>query len=191
MQDTIRTFVAIELPQRVIASIEEMQHRLKKYDFNIRWVRPLNIHLTLKFLGNIKTTDIEMVGDAVERAGSGFGPLSLEAFGLGVFPDLRRPRVIWTGIAGQTDELKRLQTTVENGIQAIGFPKESRPFRGHLTLGRIKGGIDSKRLQEAIDKFGDFQSGPFTVDRLFLFKSDLKPSGSEYTKLKEIKISFL
>lgn len=189
MPDTIRAFVAFELPQRVIASIEEIQNHLKKYGFNMRWVRPKNIHLTLKFLGDIKAADIETVGDAVEKAVIGVAPFSLEASGVGVFPNLRRPRVLWTGIGGQTEELKQLQKAIEMGLLGIGFPKEARPFKGHLTLGRVKGTVDGRTLQNAIASHSGFQSGPFTVDRLFLFKSDLKPTGSEYTKLSQIEIS--
>jgi len=189
MPDTIRAFVAFELPQRVIASIEEIQNLLREYGFNMRWVRPKNIHLTLKFLGNIKTADVETVGDAVEKAVGGFAPLSLEVRGVGVFPDLRRPRVLWTGIAGQTTELKQLQNAIENGLHAIGFPKEARPFKEHLTLGRVKGPLERKTLQQALEAHTDFQSGPFTVDRVFVYKSDLKPSGPEYTKLSVIEIS--
>lgn len=189
MPDTIRAFVAFELPQRVIASIEELQNHLKKYGFSVRWVRPKNIHLTLKFLGDIKTTDVEAVGDAVQEAVSGFAPLALEASGAGVFPNLRRPRVLWTGIAGQTTELTQLQKAIDDSLQPIGFPKEARPFKGHLTLGRVKGTIENRTLQKALEAHNTFQSGPFTVDRLFLFKSDLKPTGSEYTRLREIEIT--
>jgi len=189
MPDTIRAFIAFELPQRVIASIEELQNHLKKYGFSARWVRPKNIHLTLKFLGNIKTAEVETVGDALEKAVSGFVPLVLEATGAGAFPNLHRPHVLWTGIAGQTTELQQLQKTIEVRLHSIGFPNETRPFKGHLTVGRVKRSINSRTLQQAIEAHSGYRSGPFTVDRLFLFQSDLTPTGSKYTKLREIEIS--
>ena len=185
----IRAFIAFELPRRVTAAIAEIQKHLKQYLFNVRWVRPDNIHLTLKFLGDIKTTDIDTVGDAVENAADGFSPFSLEASGVGVFPNMHRPRVLWTGIAGQTAQLQQLHEAVEQRLESIGFPKETRPFRGHLTLGRIKGNIAPRSLHEAVAAHQGFQSGLFAVDRLYVFKSDLKPTGSEYTKLCQIEIT--
>jgi len=189
MPDTIRAFIACKLPQRVIASIEDLQNHLKKYGFSVRWVRPKNIHLTLKFLGNIKTADVETVGDVLKKAVSGFVPLVLEASGSGAFPNLHRPHVLWTGITGQTKELQHLQKAIENRLHPIGFPKETRPFTGHLTMGRVKGSINRRTLQQAIEAQSGYRSGPFTADRVFLFRSDLKPTGSEYTQLREIEIS--
>ena len=189
MPDTIRTFVAIELPHRVIASIAEIQSRFKEYGFNIRWVRPENIHLTLKFLGNIAPEAVEKVCEAVSKAVSASGPLSLEAAGVGVFPHMRRPRVVWVGITGHTAGLRVLQKKVDAELLSIGFPKERRPFNGHLTLGRVKGSIPAKRFQEAFDRCSDFHAGSFLVDELILFKSDLKSTGSEYTRLCQMRIS--
>ena len=189
MPETIRTFVAIELPHRVVASIAEIQSRLKEYGFNIRWVRPENIHLTLKFLGNIASEAVETVCEAVSKAVSTSGPLSLEAAGVGVFPHMRRPRVVWVGITGQTAGLRALQKKIDAELLSVGFPKERRLFKGHLTLGRVKGSIPAKKFQEAFDRCSDFHAGSCCVDELILFKSDLKPTGSEYIKLCQMRIS--
>lgn len=188
MPDTIRAFVAFELPRRVMSCIEEIQSRLKKSDVNLRWVRPESIHLTLKFLGNIQAADVEAIGGALEFAAQGVAPLVLEATALGVFPNLRRPRVLWMGIAGQTAGLNRLRENVETALTTLGFPTEARPFTGHLTLGRTKGTLKGRSLLKALETHTDFRSGPFTVDRFFLFKSDLKPTGAEYTKLRAIEL---
>ena len=189
MPDTIRAFVAIELPCRVIASIAEIQDRLKKHGFNIRWVRPGNIHLTLKFLGNIESGTVEKIGDAVSRAVNDSEPLSLEVAGLGVFPNMHRPRVVWVGISGDTGGLQVLQKKVDSRLLSVGFPEEARLYKGHLTLGRVKGALPMKRFQLAFDRCRDFYGGAFLAHELILFKSDLKPTGSEYTKLWKMRIS--
>lgn len=189
MPDTIRAFVAIELPHRVIVSIAEIQSRLKAYGFNIRWVRPENIHLTIKFLGNIAAETVAPVCEAVSNAVSDYEPLSLEAGGVGVFPHMRRPRVVWIGITGRNTGLQALQKRVDAELAAMGFAKERRPFKGHLTLGRVKGDVPLKQLQEALHACGHDHGGSFAATELVLFKSDLKPTGAEYTKLCQMKIS--
>ncbi|MFH2219387.1 MAG: RNA 2',3'-cyclic phosphodiesterase [Pseudomonadota bacterium] len=183
MSDTIRTFVAIELPDHVVASIRKVQEGLRSYGFNVKWVRPENIHLTLKFLGDIGTADTKKVGDAIAVSMKEHAPVSLTAKGIGVFPGIKNPRVIWVGITGRQNELLALQNRLENELAGIGFPREKRPFNGHLTLGRVKQKIDPRRLVEAIEEFGGFESEPFAAGEVVLFKSDLKPTGAVYTKL--------
>ena len=183
MPDTIRTFVAIELPDHVVSSIRTAQEGLRSRGFNVKWVRPENIHLTLKFLGDIHTADLKKVGDAIAESVKVHAPVSLSAKGIGVFPGIKSARVIWVGLAGQHKELLELQNRVENELAGIGFPMEKRPFKGHLTLGRAKQKIEPRRLMEAIEEFGGFESKPFVADAVVLFKSELKPTGAVYTKL--------
>lgn len=183
MSNIIRTFIAVEIPDKIISSIAKVQEDIKTYGFKIRWVRPESIHLTLKFLGNIEAADAENVGRAVCKAARAVAPLSLQAKGIGVFPGIRRPRVVWVGITGQLETLGRLQKTLDENLAAIGFPKEKRPFKGHLTLGRIQKKIDSKTFIEALDALGIFETETFTADRVVLYKSELKASGAVYTKL--------
>ena len=191
MSNTIRAFIAIELPNGVLASIQEMQNHLKTFGFKVRWVRPENIHLTLKFLGSIKVEDVEKIGGATTTAAMGVGPFSLEVKGLGVFPDIHRPRVLWAGIAGETPPLNELQKDLEEALRQVGVPKEKRPFSGHLTLGRVKGKIDSEKILNALKLGKAFISDPFTVRNLYLIKSDLKPTGAEYTKLIQAPLANL
>ena len=183
MSNIIRTFIAVEIPDKIISSIAKVQEDIKTYGFKIRWVQPESIHLTLKFLGNIEAADAENVGRAVCKAARAVAPLSLQAKGIGVFPGIRRPRVVWVGITGQLETLGRLQKTLDENLAAIGFPKEKRPFKGHLTLGRIQKKIDSKTFIEALDTLGIFETETFTADRVVLYKSELKASGAVYTKL--------
>ncbi len=179
----IRTFIAIELPEEIIYTISKVQEEIKSYGLKIRWVRPENIHLTLKFLGDIQEADTEKVARAVSESVTGYHPISIAVKGIGVFPGIKRPRVIWLGISKQLDLLTGLQKTLDEKLEAIGFPKEKRPFRGHLTLGRIKDKIDPKRLNDVLKEFNKFESEHFFADRIILYKSELKPKGAVYTKL--------
>jgi 2'-5' RNA ligase len=180
---TIRSFIAIELPETIRAGLQEVQQQLQTFNLNLRWVRPQGIHLTLKFLGDIPSGDVEAVGDGIQQTVAGCGPISLCAKGIGVFPGMRRPRVLWVGLAGQVDALMRLQASLEENLASIGYPKENRPFRGHLTLARVKGRVNSDRLRAAMAEVDAFESEMFTADRLILYKSVLKPSGAVYTEL--------
>jgi len=188
MSETIRTFVAIELPGKIISSISKVQEDIRSYGFKIRWVKPENIHLTLKFLGNVKKADIEKVGEAIYESVKEYSPITLRAKGIGAFPGIKRPRVIWVGISGQLDLLVGLQKTLDEKLEAIGFPKENRPFRGHLTLGRVKAKIDPKRFCDALNELVRFESETFVADRIILFKSELKPTGAVYTKLVDASL---
>jgi 2'-5' RNA ligase len=161
-----------------------MQESIKQYELKIRWVRPENIHLTIKFLGDIRWSDIDDIGMAIKETAAGFDPLFLSAQGLGVFPNLKRPRVIWIGLSGQVEEFISLQRMLDQKLQLIGFPKEKRPFKGHITIGRVKGRLDSPQLSDIINRFSSkFAAKQFSADRIFLMQSELKPSGPIYTKL--------
>ncbi|MEW6673738.1 MAG: RNA 2',3'-cyclic phosphodiesterase [Thermodesulfobacteriota bacterium] len=179
----MRTFVAIELPQTVTAALGDVQDTLKSFKLNIRWVRPENIHLTLKFLGDIQSEAAEAVGRILSDSVRDQEPLSLSAKGSGVFPGIKNARVVWVGLSGQVPRLKALQGILEEHLAAIGFAKEKQAFKAHLTLGRAKGPVDPVKLNAALNTVADFETEPFSADRIILFQSDLKPSGPVYTKL--------
>ena len=183
MSKTIRTFIAIEIPGNIISNIRELQEGLKVYGFKIRWVRPENIHLTLKFLGDVDEVKIDEISGAVSKTVEGYRPISLRAKGIGIFPGIKRPRVLWVGLTGQLESLARLQKTLDENLKLLDFPKEKRPFKGHLTIGRIKDKIDVKKFGDALMAFRGFESETFTAGRLILYKSELKPSGAVYSKL--------
>ncbi|MBW1841591.1 MAG: RNA 2',3'-cyclic phosphodiesterase [Deltaproteobacteria bacterium] len=189
MSNIIRTFIAVEIPEKIISSIARVQKSIKDYGFKIRWVRPESMHLTLKFLGNIEAADTEKVGRAVFAAAKTYPTLSLQVKGIGIFPGLRRPRVVWVGITGQLETLGRLQETLDKKLEAIGFPKEKRPFKGHLTLGRIKKKIDPNTFIEALNTCKNFETETFTADRVVLYKSELKASGAVYTELMSARLA--
>ena len=184
----IRAFVALPLPESLKNRIRSAQDALKAYRFKVRWVRPESIHLTLKFLGDVRSADVDRIHTALERAVGRREKLSLVAKGFGVFPNIRKPRVIWLGVGGDTDGLFGCQRRVEEELASAGFPPESRRFKAHLTLGRSKGRIDGARLMAALEELGDFAS-EFTAASVILYQSRLRPQGAVYTKLREIPLT--
>ena len=189
MSDTIRAFIAIEFPEEVFAKIREIQKGLKSSGLKLKWVAPENIHLTLKFLGDIDSRDLEKIKEAIRETIRGCSRISLVAKGLGVFPGLNRPRVVWVGVSGELEQLKRLQQGLDDSLETLGFPKEERAFCGHLTLARVKGAIHSEKLVEALKRFKDIESDPFWVESVVLFKSELTPAGAIYTELMRASLA--
>ena len=189
MSKAIRTFIAVKLPETVLAAIGGVQERMATCGLNVRWVTTGNIHLTLKFLGEVDEDEADGIAAVLTEAVRGFAPLRLAAAGVGVFPSVKRARVIWVGLSGQLPELAALQRSIEDSLATIGYPSEKRPFSGHLTLGRIKGLIAASRLTTAMGAFIDFASETFEVDRVVLYKSDLRPTGAVYTELRQVTLA--
>ncbi|HBR18047.1 MAG: 2'-5' RNA ligase [Deltaproteobacteria bacterium RIFCSPLOWO2_12_FULL_43_16] len=183
----VRAFIAIELPSIIVKSLGEIQDNLRDTTNKITWVKPDNIHLTMKFLGNIETDKAHAIEKILKNIVSqiSIGKLSVE--GVGAFPTINNPRVIWVGIEDDKNLLK-IYTQLEDGLASLGFKKEDRPFKPHLTLGRVKFLKDKKGLKERLEKLADIKLASFIVDSLILFKSELTPEGSLYTKLKEVKL---
>ncbi|MDY6950781.1 MAG: RNA 2',3'-cyclic phosphodiesterase [Thermodesulfobacteriota bacterium] len=188
MGDKIRTFIAISLPESVRQAMGEAQDRLRKARFNVRWVRREGIHLTLKFLGDIDKGKVEKIQAAMESATKDLGPFTLLGEGVGVFPDFSRPRVIWVGISGEMPLLLDLQRRIDVELKGLGFPKEKRPFKGHLTLGRAKGRLENRKLREALEGLSGFQTASFPVESVVLFQSILRPQGAIYNRLAEARL---
>jgi 2'-5' RNA ligase len=184
----MRSFVAIVLPPHIKKGIETLEQKLKAYPFNIRWVNPRNVHLTLKFIGDIQTHQVADVAKAMALTATGFSPVDLCMQGLGVFPGIRNPRVFWTGLGGQTDLLGQLQGTLDQALAEAGFALEKRPFKGHLTLGRFKGRALATDVAQAIQIEGRFEAIGFSAIEMALFKSDLHPKGAKYTLIQQYRI---
>jgi RNA 2',3'-cyclic 3'-phosphodiesterase len=189
MSEGIRAFVALKLPESTIFSIKKIQEDLKLFRFPVRWVRPENIHLTIRFFGEIAESDIDKIGNAMNDCAGRHAPFSLSARGIGVFPGILRPRVIWTGISGEASLLFSLQKELEKRFEESGFKKDDRPFKGHLTLGRFRDRAEGEKLTEALRKFQNFESEIFAAGRLYLYKSDLKPEGPLYTELLSVPLN--
>jgi 2'-5' RNA ligase len=188
MKYKFRTFVAIELPGYIRDDLRKLQHDFTSYRFGIRWVKPRNMHLTLKFLGDADPVHVEAIENVLAEIVGQTPVFELLPRGMGVFPNIRQPRILWTGIAGQVNALRYLHRSVEIALDPLGFTAEKRFFTGHLTIGRIKKRIEPKRLADALRTHQGFASDPFAVERLVLFKSDLKQNGPIYTKLREMHL---
>ena len=180
----MRTFLAVALPPEVTRNIVAIRDRLKKSLWgDIRWVRPEGIHLTLKFFGEITPAEAERIGAVVAGTAAAAAPFVLEVRGLGSFPNLNRPRVIWLGLAGETVALLSLHRELERELAAAGFPEEERPFQAHLTLGRVKIPKGILGLAGAMETEAAVAAGRIPVNEIALFKSELTPRGAIYTRL--------
>ena len=185
MPSTIRTFIALELPPSLISLLAKVQKDLQSMGLRAKWVRPENIHLTLKFLGNISPAEIDKISRAMVDAVGKMEPFTLVAEGIGVFPGKKRPRVIWVGLKGQVQLLFALQRLLEDNLAALGYKKETRPFKGHLTLGRFKQSVNPNTIRRVLQEFGDLTIEEFTARRVIVYKSDLKPTGAVYSQLQQ------
>lgn len=183
----LRLFAALDLPVSVLGYLSAIMTQLRA-DLPrnaVRWVRPEGIHLTVRFYGETKPEQIKALQDSLAQATTGLGPIELKLNGLGIFPNTVAPRVIWAGVAGQVDAVQRIQTALETGARAIGFRPETRPFTPHLTLGRVNQlrAPDKQRLSQLVNEAPLNAPNPFTLDRVSLIKSELKPTGAVYTQL--------
>jgi len=188
MTETFRAFIAVDLTESVRSALGEAQEVLKLRGFRVKWVRPPNIHLTLKFLGSTAAADVDKIGVAMALAAKNCTPFSLAAKGIGVFPDIRRPRVIWAGLSGGLEMLQQMQQNLDGHLADLGFARETRGFKAHLTLGRVKGKINSDRMNAAMIELTGFESKPFDVNRMILFKSELRPGGAVYTQVQGVSL---
>jgi 2'-5' RNA ligase len=184
----IRSFLAVELPEKIQRKIEEVQNDLRSSHADVRWVSPEKIHLTLKFFGNIDESKIDSVVKSVEGPIRTISPFSLKVRGMGAFPHFKNPRVIWMGLVDGKEVLISFQKKLETEFEKIGFESEERPFHPHLTLGRVKSNRGREELVSRMEKYGEVEFGDLPVERVVLFKSDLRPSGPIYTALREIKL---
>ena len=181
--DLIRAFIAISIPPAVQNMVENIQDRFKQIRAPIRWVKPSNLHLTLKFLGNITEEQIEGAKKCLKEAGQGVNSFTLKTTETGGFPNLNYPRVLWLGFSDPDGQLYKLVENIELQLQKIGFQRESRKFTPHLTIGRIKSPKGKKIFIRMLHKEKNVSCDDICVTCLKLIKSDLKPSGPEYSVL--------
>lgn len=190
--EQIRSFIAIELPQDVKKGLAKLIGELARAEHPfVKWVNPEGVHLTLKFLGNIPFKQVDEISKAIEEAAQEILPFHLEVSGLGVFPNLKQPRVLWVGIKGEIDNLLKLQQNVDSALAPLGFAKEKRPFTPHLTLARLR----ERASPEERKSFGELVmstsfegSYPLEVETVSLMRSQLAPEGAIYTRLFAAKL---
>ena len=185
----MRCFVAVNLPGEIREEVGKFTASLKEITGAVRWTRPENIHLTLKFLGNVDQDTLQELCAALDGALAGHLSFSLTVKGAGVFPPRGRPRVVWVGLAGETAALAALQSAVESALEPLGFPREKRPFTPHLTVGRVRDPRRSGSLGSAIAANREREWGQCVVDRVHLMRSELFPTGPRYSILREVRLA--
>jgi 2'-5' RNA ligase len=191
-EQSLRAFVAINLPDGVRSGLVRRRAGLKSAlpGDGLRWVQPEQIHLTLKFLGAIPAASLPDLRAALSRACAGIAPFSLCAESLGVFPDARRPRVIWTDVNGDRESLRRLQEQIARETGAWR-EAEPRPFQPHLTLARVKhlNPREAQLLSEHLGGAAEVSFGSWAVTGIDLMQSRLRPAGAEYFRLAEFALA--
>ncbi|MGA2367712.1 MAG: RNA 2',3'-cyclic phosphodiesterase [Dehalococcoidia bacterium] len=189
----IRAFIAIELPAELRKMMSEFQAGLKRPQQRfVKWVNPGSVHLTLKFLGNVKSKQLDSIKKELQDIAGGSRTFSLVTSGTGCFPNLKRARVFWLGLDGDIEQLLKLQEKIDGALSHMGFPRENRPFTAHLTLARIKEDYSTADRLEFSELVKDarFQH-PFSmkVEAVSLMQSQLNPAGAVYTRLAEFPLT--
>ena len=193
MTEQIRAFIAIEMADAVRASLSSLQGMLRPHQHPyVKWVDPKGIHLTLKFLGNIAQQQVSQIEEAISQASQGVSPFQLQLGGLGAFPSLGRPRVIWVAMTGDIERLVTLQKGIDQALVPLGFAIESRPFTPHLTLGRLRERAspeERKRIGELVMATQSEAATAMKVSEIILMRSRLTPQGAIYSHIAEIELT--
>lgn len=174
-----RLFVGLTLPEQVESPLLESRRSWQNLP-GARFAREL--HLTLKFLGNVGESDIPKIVSALESAAKGLDPFTLSVGGLGCFPNARRASVLWRGVDQGFNEISEAAAQVERAVEPLGFPRETRPYTPHITLARLRPAFDARSWLAKAD--GSAPPPPFQVDQFHLIQSDLRPDGARYTSLR-------
>lgn len=184
----MRCFIAFDLNDQVKKALEKMIVSLRRKGGNIRWVKPHNLHLTLKFLGEVPEEQVPGIEQAMLAAAVPHPAFHFQVRGSGVFPRSGRPRVLWVGIELQA-ALSQVQRGLEDELIKLGFPREKREFAPHLTIGRVRSGAGLKPILTDLSLWKDSSFGSVRADTLVLYQSTLKPAGAEYTALFKAALS--
>ncbi|HMM28955.1 MAG: RNA 2',3'-cyclic phosphodiesterase [Chloroflexota bacterium] len=193
MAETWRLFIATTLPPGVLTALVEIQRALRADTPHgvVRWVEPGSIHLTLKFLGDAPSLQRHELEDALQAAAGARPPFELSLSDLGCFPSVRRPRVVWVGLAGALPALHALRDEIERQIAPLGYPTEDRPFSPHLTLGRVRREASSTQasaLGAQVIRTRQHDRLAWPVTSVSLMRSELLPEGAVYTELHRVPL---
>lgn len=181
--------MAIRLDESVRAALGSAIAGLRRVAPAVAWVSPENVHLTLKFLGQVREARAAELVAALAGATSGFAPFEASVEGLGAFPTPLRARVIWAGVGRGAEALVELAGRVDAALAALGFEREARPFAPHVTLGRVRAPRRDPALSDALLAGAGNQFGRLSVERVALMRSDLSPRGARYTELGAVRLA--
>jgi 2'-5' RNA ligase len=185
----MRCFVAVKVGEPVRDLLVRVQDELKRADAQIRWVERDNLHLTLKFLGDVDDDQVARLRELLTCEALRWKPFHLQYGGIGTFPDRGVPKVVWAGATGEVDRLAGLASSMERHAESVGVPRERHPFIAHLTIGRVKGQRNFKQLQTAIIPQRQVPLGSDEVESFELIKSTLTPEGPLYEVMQSFALS--
>jgi RNA 2',3'-cyclic 3'-phosphodiesterase len=187
----LRTFIAVEMSPRVITRAGDLIDKLRIAPAEINWVRPQQMHLTLKFLGDVPDTDTPDICNVVRAVAASFEPFEITCRGTGAFPSAKTPKTLWIGIEDGADELKKLQAALDDTLKTeLGFAKEPRGFHPHLTLGRVKRDLPGSagELTQLLEKHVHFDADLAIIDELVTFASFLGRQGPRHDPLDRAEL---
>ncbi len=185
----LRLFIAIELDDKVKQALDILQERLKRELPGLRWVKPNNIHLTLKFLGYTEEDKLPRLKEIVSKAAEETQSFTVTFSGLGAFPNTRNPRIIWVGVKEMSGALQTIVERLEKQVTALGLEAEKRSYKPHLTLGRVKERVGRKNFTDILAPFKNEDVGRVVVGEISLIRSDLTPKGPIYTTVHSAKLT--
>ena len=184
MPEQIRSFIAFDIDSDAVRrNLTTVQSMLGQTGADLRLVEPQNIHITVRFLGDITPATAEKIFAEMQQVP--FTPFTVQISGVGAFPDLRYPRVVWAGITEGADQLNAVFSQLEPRLRNLGFTPDPKGFNPHLTIARVKTGRNKQQLSEAIAKNANYAFGAINAECLRLKRSDLTPRGPVYSTLKQ------
>lgn len=184
----MRLFIAVDLSKSLKEKLSALQEKLKASSADVKWVEKQNLHITLKFLGEVPESRLEEIRQKLEAVSKEHDAFKVEIAGSGGFPGLKSIRVVWAGIKDGVEYLARLIKNIENKMEELGFPKEERVFKGHLTLGRTRSPKNKEKLHELLIKEQEINMGTEAVEKITLFQSILSKKGPEYKVVREFPL---
>jgi 2'-5' RNA ligase len=178
----MRTFIAIEIPSEIKSALAALQTELRRAGADVSWTKAENIHLTLNFLGEVDDRRVVEVEKVCVTSAAEFQPFTLSLADTGVFPNVRQPRVLWAGLAGEIEKAVEMQRLLEEGLALIGFDREEKAYRPHLTIGRVKSNRKTRELLAIADAH-QLPALSFDVTEIVMMKSELHRAGARYTAI--------
>jgi 2'-5' RNA ligase len=185
VSETIRSFIAFDLDnESILKKITNLQLSLAKTGADLKLVEPKNIHITLRFLGNITPNMIDRIFEEMKKVQ--FTPFNANLHGVGVFPNLHYPRVLWVGITDGAEQLRGIFEQLEPRLRSLGFAPDSKGFSPHLTIARVRSGSNKAEIARSVSENAEYTFGIVKADCLRLKKSELTPKGPIYSTLREV-----
>ena len=185
---SLRTFLALPLDEEIVERLVEVQRSLASAGARVRWVNEKNLHLTIKFLGDVTDEQLGDVCRVAEEVASQIEPFEFSVSSVTSVPPAGAMRMVWVGIDEQTGRLEKLHELLEESYARMGFKKENRSFRSHLTLGRVKSGQNVKQLRAAVAEIAETNFGITSVNEMIVFSSELTPDGPIYSPMAKVKL---